>query len=357
MPSHAIFQGDENVATPFLFQNGAVSRCAPAENASKGSIVLVGGPCMLGAQVNSNLVPMELAFLILGGILYAASIGCTIWLAVISARVAWWWCVLILLTCGTAGLVFAILHWEKSKKPFLIGIATGLLSGVCFLAAGGSAFKEGMKQGMLEADQQAANGETQLPAFDKELTDARKAAEANGAVPAPSKPTAAAQPAPAEEPLPFTPTARPKPFPYKDAPPARTATAAAAPAVGESTGESSTAGQVPVPAEAPPAPPKPKIEIGSATLVREDGSGTIQIEINNAAPKAVTEVKLSVTYLDARGVRVGTWTTTRRGDPRLAPASGSGKFTELAIRMPTAARKVDVQVVGATLEDGTEIEY
>lgn len=312
---------------------------------------------MLGRQVNSNLVPMELAFLILAGILYTASIGCTIWLAVIAARVAWWWCVLILLTCGTAGLVFAILHWEKSKKPFLIGIATGLLSGVCFLAAGGAAFTKGMKQGMLEAEQQAANGETQLPAFDKELADARKAAEANGAAPTPAAPAATAQPAAVVEPLPFTPTARPKPFPYKDAPAARTASAGAAAAGGESAGEASSAGQVPVPAEAPPAPPKPKIEVASATLALDEGSGTIHIEINNAAPKAVTEVKLSVTYLDTRGVRVGTWTTTRRGDPRLAPASGSGKFTELAIRMPSAARKVDVQVVGATLEDGTQIEY
>ena len=66
-----------------------------------------------------------------------------------------------------------------------------------------------------------------------------------------------------------------------------------------------------------------------------------------------------MTYPDdyGTGTVIGTWTTTRRGDPRLAPASGSGKFTELAIRMPSAARKVDVQIVGATLEDGTQIEY
>jgi hypothetical protein len=210
-----------------------------------------------------------------------------------------------------------------------------------------------------------AEGESLLPAFEKELAEARKAAEAAGSsttagnVPARANPAlaAASAPAPAEEPLPFTPTARPKPFPYKEAPTVRTPTASVAPAAAESAGEAPAAGQVPVPAEAPPAPPKPKIEVASATLALDEGSGTIHIEINNAAPKAVTEVKLSVTYLDTRGVRIGTWTTTRRGDPRLAPASGSGKFKELAIRMPSAARKVDVQVVGATLEDGTQIEY
>lgn len=304
---------------------------------------------------------METLLGILGLVFSVVALGCTIWLAVIAARVAWWWCLLVIFGCGIGTLVFAVMHWDRAKRPFLIGLAAGMLGGVCSGVASGMAVKNAMEDGMLKT----AEGESVLPAFDKELAEARKAAEASGNSAATgkaatqAKPTVAAAPAasPAEEPLPFTPTARPKPFPYKDAPPARTATAAAAPAGGESAGEPASVGQVPVPAEAPPAPPKPKIKIASATLVREDGSGTIQVEINNAAPKAVTEVKLSVAYLDTRGVRVGTWTTTRRGDPRLAPASGSGKFTELAIRMPSAARKVDVQVVGATLEDGTEIEY
>jgi hypothetical protein len=302
---------------------------------------------------------METLLGILGMVFSAVAVGCTIWLAVVAARVAWWWCLLVIFGCGIGTIVFAVMHWDRAKRPFLIGLVAGILGGACSGVASGMAMKSAMEDGTLKT----AEGESVLPAFEKELAEARKAAEAGGNstaagdAAAQAKPAVAVAPEPAAEPLPFTPTARPKPFPYKDAPAVRTATAAAAPAGGESVVEAASAGQVPVPAEAPPAPPKPKIEVASATLAREDGSGTIQIEINNAAPKAITEVKLSVTYLDTRGVRIGTWTTTRRGDPRLAPASGSGKFTELAIRMPSAARKVDVQVVGATLEDGTQIEY
>ena len=304
---------------------------------------------------------METLLGILGLVFNAVAVGCTIWLAVLAARVAWWWCLIVIFGCGIGSIVFAAMHWDRAKRPFLIGLAAAILSGACFGIASGMAVKQAMEDGTLKT----AEGESLLPAFEKELAEARKAAEAAGSsttagnVPARANPAlaAASAPAPAEEPLPFTPTARPKPFPYKEAPTVRTATASVAPAAAESAGEAPAAGQVPVPAEAPPAPPKPKIEVASATLALDEGSGTIHIEINNAAPKAVTEVKLSVTYLDTRGVRIGTWTTTRRGDPRLAPASGSGKFKELAIRMPSAARKVDVQVVGATLEDGTQIEY
>lgn len=302
---------------------------------------------------------METLLGILGMVLGLAALGGWIWLAVVAARVTWWWCLVVILGCGIGPIVFAVMHWDQAKRPFLIWLAAAVLGGACSGGASGMAIKKAMEDGTLKT----AEGESVLPAFEKELAEARKAAEAggnaaaSGDVPAQAKPTVVAAATPAEEPLPFTPTARPKPFPYKDAPAVRTPAAVGAPAGGESAGEAASAGQVPVPAEAPPAPPKPKIDVASATLSREDGSGTIHIELNNAAPKAVTEVKLSVTYLDSRGARVGTWTTTRRGDPRLAPASGSGKFTELAIRMPSAARKVEVQIVGATLEDGTQIEY
>lgn len=107
----------------------------------------------------------------------------------------------------------------------------------------------------------------------------------------------------------------------------------------------------------PAAPPKPRIEVTSAHLVREEGAGSIDIEIANDAGQAVQEVKLALHYLDSRGVRIGSWTTSRRVKPHVAPAQGRGKFTEMAMRMPTAARKVEVVLLSARLADDTAIDY
>jgi hypothetical protein len=100
-----------------------------------------------------------------------------------------------------------------------------------------------------------------------------------------------------------------------------------------------------------------KIEVATAQLNVDGDSGSIDLELANAADKAVTEVRLRVHYLNARGARLGQWTTVRKGDPTLAPAAGRGKFSESAVRMPASARKVQVEVLEATLEDGTRVVY
>lgn len=295
---------------------------------------------------------MQTAVIVLGILFNLAAFGCTIWLAVVAARIAWYWCVAVLLGCGIGTLIFVVKYWDEAKRPFLAMLLCAVLSGICW---GGAAAME-----VRSAIQTTAEGESTLPAFGEELNRAGRNETAGGAAAEGSSNQGGRTPGrvggsePVE--LPFTPTARPKPFPYKDAP--STASASVRPAA-EQVAEEESADPKPAAAAAAPvlAPAKPKIEVVSAVLKRDGGDGSMEIEISNGASQAVVEVKMVVTYLDAGGRRVGNWTTTRRERPHIAPANGKGKLTELAMRMPAAARKVEVTLISAGLADATLVEY
>lgn len=112
----------------------------------------------------------------------------------------------MLFGCGIGSIVFAVMHWDRAKLPFLGHVGLGFLSGALLATFGFSALKQGAATG--------GNGEVTLPTFGGEVG---RPATAGGAEPEPkpSAKVAVAAPVPAET-LPFTPTARLKPFPYKD---------------------------------------------------------------------------------------------------------------------------------------------
>jgi hypothetical protein len=68
------------------------------------------------------------ALLIVGGIL---SIVGGIWLLVVAFKESVWWG-LGSFFIPFVGLIFAIMHWQVAKKPFLISLAGGVL---CVIAA------------------------------------------------------------------------------------------------------------------------------------------------------------------------------------------------------------------------------
>ena len=301
---------------------------------------------MLALNFNANFIPMETVLLALGWLLATAAVGCQIWLAVLAARVAWWWVMVVLFGCGIGWIVFTVLHWDRARKPFLLALGLSILAGMCWGGATAMAVKRGM------AEMGAAGGELNLPAFGAELETARQQRDA-GATPVPGGADSLVAP-PAEPSSP----ARTRSNPTRDSV-GRTSTAATVP---DAAGEAEVTPRVPVaPVNPvpPPAPdvPKVKIEVTTAQLNVDGDSGSIDLELANAADKAVTEVRLRVHYLSERGVRVGQWTTVRKGEPVLAPAAGRGKFSENAVRIPASARKVQVEVLEAMLEDGTRVAY
>lgn len=317
----------------------------------KGSIGRYAVPCMLAANFNANLIPMETVLLVLGWLLATAAMGCQIWLAVIAARIAWWWVLVVLCGCGIGWIVFTVMHWDRARKPFLYALGLSVLAGMCW----GGATALAVKRGMVEMG--AAGGELNLAAFGAELEKSRQQGDAStgtaaGGADLPATDSLAVQQA---EPRP---SARTRSNPSRD-PLGRRSAAAPVPVAGGEAEVTPTVSVVPVTPVPPPAPevPKVKIEVATAQLNVDGDSGSIDLELANAADKAVTEVRLRVHYLSERGARLGQWTTVRKGDPTLAPAAGRGKFSENAVRMPASARKVQVEVLEATLEDGTRVVY
>jgi hypothetical protein len=68
---------------------------------------------------------MEMVVLFFLGALVLASVIGSIWMLVTAARVSVLWFLAVFLIPG-AILVFAILHWDVAKKPFLLSTAPGL---------------------------------------------------------------------------------------------------------------------------------------------------------------------------------------------------------------------------------------
>lgn len=72
---------------------------------------------------------------VLAVLLSLVSFAATIWLAVVAFRksVLWGLGTLFVPFCA---LVFAALHWQEAKKPFLVGMASGFASVLFFFGAG-----------------------------------------------------------------------------------------------------------------------------------------------------------------------------------------------------------------------------
>lgn len=73
--------------------------------------------------------------IVLAVLLSLVSFAATIWLAVVAFRksVLWGLGTLFVPFCS---LVFAALHWQEAKKPFLVGMASGFASILFFFGAG-----------------------------------------------------------------------------------------------------------------------------------------------------------------------------------------------------------------------------
>ena len=82
----------------------------------------------------------------------------------------------------------------------------------------------------------------------------------------------------------------------------------------------------------------------------------IAFEIANEASSPLVEVKFAVDYLGSDGAALGRWTSLHRGAP-IARDGASGKFSELAMKVPPGARKSRATLLRAKLADGTTYDF
>ncbi len=274
---------------------------------------------------------------VLSGIVY---VGFLIWLCVEAFKVKPWWPVVILLTCGLGAVVFKWMNRESARNPYRYALSTFLvLRLICFL---------------IPTDSLVRDAQDKLSAFTNELAQAMLTNQMQATLATPADPAAPNPPpevAPPATPIPRPArtrpaTPKPVPAPVVDVAPATPAPAPATPPAAGAT----------ILVE-PAAPAKPAIEITRSDLTINEGIGTISLEVTNRAPQLLTEVKLTISYMDKRGVKVGQWNTLRKLAPAVDATDGNGRFTEMAIRLPPSAVKVSVAVTAARLADGTTIEY
>jgi hypothetical protein len=85
---------------------------------------------------------MMIFLLLLAGLLCLVSTASFIWLAVIAFQKHILWGIAVLFL-PLAPIVFAIMNWHASKKPFLISVGSSALAIVLVFGAGGAAFMMG----------------------------------------------------------------------------------------------------------------------------------------------------------------------------------------------------------------------
>lgn len=80
---------------------------------------------------------------------------------------------------------------------------------------------------------------------------------------------------------------------------------------------------------------------------------TLRIEARHPSPKSITELKLSLEYLDARGNRLGRWTTVHVASEPLRGSGATNEFDLQAFFVPQFTHDVRLKIESLGFADGS----
>jgi len=231
-------------------------------------------------------------------------------------------------------LVFIILHWGDTRRAAaLLGasIGLGVVGLVVLFQAAQSTLADAMKEVNQQMEQAAAN-QAQAQAQNQDPAESGT----------PSRPPETEKPA--------------SPSRRAESRPARTENRAIPPDGAESVGAPSAASAPREPVAEPSALPKPSpvqvqfMDLGAAS---PNQMRRIRARLINAGDKTVRELKLGLTYWDAAGNRMGTWTTVHGLDEPLPSARSTNTFELTGFRVPQFTDHVKFVVETVTFGDGS----
>lgn len=269
---------------------------------------------------------LAFALLVLAGI---ASLVAWVWLVIIAFRkgLTGWGIALIVgffIPFGPlAAIVFSFVHPDGTKVPrniFFSAFALGLLGGGLLVSATRDALENNPELRDLQQQMQRAAAE-----------------QATDAAPTPPPTESEATPTPPPPP-PAAPSRHPAP---------QTASASRAPAPAP----------VSTPIPAPPAAPETALGCPVRVELLAIGDPTpgqmrpLDLRLANTAALPVTEIKLAMDYLDARGKRLGGRSTVHSGDGPLAGPGKTGTFTMTAFQVPEFTTDIRLRVEGVGFGD------
>lgn len=81
---------------------------------------------------------------------------------------------------------------------------------------------------------------------------------------------------------------------------------------------------------------------------------SLRLRLANTAPQPIRELKLQLEYLDAKGSRMGEWTTVHRGSDTVVSANATNEFELHAFFVPAFAKDVRVRLLRIRYADDTE---
>lgn len=222
-------------------------------------------------------------------------------------------------------IVYSIVHFQRCRQAaylFYSALAANIL--VIILAFAGISSQIKNSPELQEAMAQA--------------TEARARARGTAIPESPESP-AVINPAEATDPTP--PPQPPPPAPPRPKPqPAPTAAAAATNAT-------------PAPPAIDPNLPPARLEMISIGAPTPNRLRPLRLRIFNDRDKPIREVKLQLTYIDAKEQRLGTWTTVHSESPLLVGPKSTNEFDMTAFFVPQFTSRVQVGLAGLVYGDGS----
>ncbi len=229
-----------------------------------------------------------------------------------------------------APIIYTILNWRRCSRAaitFYSGCGLSVIALVTLFAGLKNTIENSpeIKAAIAQAQAQAEN----QTAARAGRTPSSKAPDALPSVPTPS---------------PEPPVADPKPAPAKPIAVAPKLPAPPAPR--------------PAQVQARPAAVDPSIPPAELSTLSISDAGpnqlrTLRVQLANLSPRPIRELKLDLTYLDARGERLGGWTTVHSGTGSLAEAQSTNEFTMTAFFVPRFTEKIRIGVATAVFTDNS----
>lgn len=287
-------------------------------------------------------------------LLFLSSVGCLvawIWFIVLAFRSGdkvWGILLIVGFILAPIGpiiaLVFLVLRWNLVRQPaiiFLSSFVVGILGIVLFVS--------GAKRSLEEA----VGGPEALAALRAQAEQAAR--QANAGAGGGGEPVA---PPPAPAAAPATPPAAPPPPPA----PRNSRPRSPGPDLASASDADRPAGLSPRETPPPPPPthaslnphlPPGRIELVSLGDVSPNQMRILRLRYINDSDEPAREVKFDLNYLDARGGRVGGWTTIHTPD---APIQGKGTTNEFDLQaffVPQFTRDIRLEIRGVGFTNGT----
>jgi hypothetical protein len=232
-------------------------------------------------------------------------------------------------------LIFVVKFWGIARKPAFLFLGSILLLGMAGLAMANSLRKMGLELGDNPDFQITLNGPKDP------LTRAPQDEAGNGGLPSEERPKVTADPAAPLSPPPepsrirrTPPTARPM-LPSEERPSAAS----------EAT---------------PPTPPPLAdnrfsplaIDLISMGDPNPNQIRTLHARARNTSTLAVREARLSLSYYNERGLRLGRWTTTHIETTNMVPALTTNEFSFQAFFVPQFTKNVQIEVESIRYANG-----